>query len=78
MRADSMLKKLEVHLVAAVAVVLVSGLGFALSGPFSATDYGIATASKASTNASSAPSRESTPAVLDPALRSLDGVTYHG
>lgn len=78
MNANSILRKLEVYLVAAVAVVLVSGLAFALSDQFSPEDYGVATAPKASAKASSAPALESTPAVLEPALRSLDGVSYHG
>ncbi len=78
MKADSMLQKLEGYLVVAVAVVLVSSLAFALSGTFSPEDYGVATAQKASVKASAAPSLESTPAVLEPALRSLDGISYHG
>ena len=39
MRVDSTLQKLEIYVVAAVAVVLVS---FFLSSPFSAEDYGLA------------------------------------
>lgn len=78
MKCDSILKKLEVYLVATVAVVLVSGLAFALSSPFSPENYGIATTPNASAKASAAPSHEPVPAVLDPALRSLDGVSYHG
>lgn len=76
MKVDSILQKFEVYLVAAVAVVLVSGLAFALSGPFSAQDYGVATADKTSSK-SSAPAPES-PALLEPSLRNLDGVTAHG
>ena len=35
MQIERTLQKLEVHVVAAVAVVFVSGLAFVLSGPFS-------------------------------------------
>ena len=41
MRVDSTLQKLEIYVIAAVAVVLVS---FFLSSPFSAEDYGLANA----------------------------------
>ena len=80
MQIDSTLQKLEVHVVAAVAVILVSGIAFLLSGPFSAQDYGlsdVATTQQSSKN-SSASSQETQPALLDPALRSLDGVSSHG
>lgn len=82
MRIESILQKLEVYVVSAVAVVLVSGLAFSLSGPFSAPDYGLpdvsTTASEGSTKSTSAAAQDYQPALLEPALRSLDGVAYHG
>lgn len=81
MRVNSTLQKLEAYGVVAVMVLLVSGVSFFLSSPFSQRDYGWtdvpATTSQAS-NSSSAPSHEFQPALLEPALRSLDGVAYHG
>ena len=79
MKIDPTLQKLEVRVVAAVAVVLVSGLAFILFPPFSATEYGssdVATSTKESSTNSSTP--QETPPLLEPALRSLDGVSYHG
>jgi len=81
MRIESILQKLEIYGVAAVAVVLVSGLAFALSSPFSLDDHGltdISTNAPHSTSKSSSASQEFQPALLEPALRSLDGVAYHG
>lgn len=79
MRVDSTLQKLEVYVVAAVAVVLVSGVSFLLSSPFSPQDYGLTdSSSQNSPRASSAASQDSQPALLEPALRSLDGVAHHG
>ena len=76
MRVDSTLQKLEVYVVVAVAVVLVS---FFLSSPFSAEDHGLATAPSQSSPMASPASEDSQPAaLLDPALRSLDGVAHHG
>ena len=76
MRVDSTLQKLEVYVVVAVAVVLVS---FFLSSPFSAEDYGLATAPSQSSQKTSPASEDSQPAaLLEPALRSLDGVAHHG
>ena len=80
MKIDPTLQKLEVRVVAAVAVVLVSGIAFFLAEPFSTTDYGlsdVATTTKESSTDSSTP-QETQPALLEPALRSLDGVAYHG
>jgi hypothetical protein len=80
MKIDSTLQKLEVRVVAAVAVVLISGIAFVLTEPFSATDYGlsdVATSTKKSSTDSTTP-QDTQPALLEPALRSLDGVTYHG
>jgi hypothetical protein len=80
MQIDSTLQKLEVYVVAAVAVVLVSGIAFVLSGPFSAQDYGLSdvATTQQSSQSSSAASKDVAPALLEPALRSLDGVAYHG
>lgn len=81
MRIDSVLQKFEVYAVAAVSVVLVSGIAFVLSGPFSPYDYGItdtSTAPRTGSQSSSADSSEPQPALLEPALRSLDGAAYHG
>lgn len=82
MRVDSILQKLEVYVVMAVAAVLVSGFTFLLSSPFSAEQYGLTDASTTtpqdSARTSSAAAYESPPALLEPALRSLDGVAYHG
>jgi hypothetical protein len=79
MRVDSNLQKLEVYVVAGVAVALVS---FFLSSPFSAEDYGVANVPSQNSPKTSPASQDSQPAqpaaVLEPALRSLDGVVYHG
>lgn len=76
MRVDSTLQKLEVYVVAGVAVALVS---FFLSSPFSAEDYGVAYIPSQNSAKISPASQDSQPAVLlEPALRSLDGVAYHG
>ena len=76
MQIDSKLQKLEVRVVAAVAVALVAGSAFLLSEPFSARDYDVSDAS--TSQQSSWKSGESQPALLEPALRSLDGVVQHG
>lgn len=82
MRIDSILQKLEIYVVATVAAVLVSGIAFVVSGPFSPPDYGLTdvstTAPPSSSSSSSATSQELPPALLEPALRSPDGVTHHG
>lgn len=82
MRIESSLQQLEVYVVSAVAVVLVSALTFSLSGPFSAPDYGLTdvstTTSEHSSKSTSAAFQDYQPALLEPALRSLDGVAYHG
>ena len=76
MRVDSTLQKLEIYVIAAVVVVLVS---FFLSSPFSADDYGLANAPSQSSPTASPASEEAQPAaLLEPALRSLDGVAHHG
>lgn len=77
MRIEAALQKLEVYVVSAVAVVLVSALAFSLSGPFSAPDYGltdIATSASENSTSTSAAFQDYQPALLEPALRSLDGV----
>lgn len=78
MQIDSTLQKLEVPIVAAVAVILVSALAFAVSAPFSADDYAVPDAATTASPAPSSASHDSQPALLEPALRSLDGVSYHG
>lgn len=79
MQIDSTLQKLEVPIVAAVAVILVSALAFAVSAPFSADDYALPdAATTAPQPAPGSASHDSQPALLEPALRSLDGVSYHG
>ena len=76
MRVDSTLQKLEIYVIAAVAVVLVS---FFLSSPFSTENYGLANAPSQSSPKTSPASEEAQPAaLLEPALRSLDGVADHG
>ena len=76
MRVDSTLQKLEVYVVAGVAVALVS---FFLSSPFSAEDYGLANVASQSSPKTSPAAEEAQPAaLLEPALRSLDGVAHHG
>ncbi len=82
MQIDSKLQKIEVRVVAAVAAALVAGSAFLLSGPFSAQDYDVSeastTTSQQSSRSSSAASPDVQPALLEPALRSLDGVAHHG
>ena len=76
MRVDSTLQKLEIYVIAAVVVVLVS---FFLSSPFSAENYGLANPPSQSSPKTSPASEEAQPAaLLEPALRSLDGVAHHG
>ena len=76
MRVDSTLQKIEIYVVAGVVVALAS---FFLSSPFSAEDYGVANVPAQSSAEASPASQESQPAaLLEPALRSLDGVAYHG
>ena len=81
MQNQSKLQKLEVYFVAALAVAVMLGFAFAVSSPFSSDAYGVSdksvTTSRITSPAASTPS-ETPPAVLDPALRSLDGVSYHG
>jgi len=82
MRIDSSLQKLEIYLVAIVAVVLVAGGSFALSSPFMLENYGVTDVSvqapQTTSKVAPATGQESRPAMLEPALRSLDGVEYHG
>ena len=79
MQTDRKLQNLEAHVVAAVAVVLVSALAFAVSAPFSADDYGLSnSATTASQPVNTSTSQDAQPALLEPALRSLDAVSYHG
>jgi len=82
MQNHSKLQKLEVYFVATLAMAVMLGLAFAVSSPFSADAFGVSdtavTTSRAASPAASAPASEAQPAVLDPALRSLDGVSFHG
>ena len=82
MRIDSSLQKLEIYFVATVAVVLVAGASFALSTPFLVENYGVTDVSvqapRTASQGAPAAAQESRPALLEPALRSLDGVAYHG
>ena len=79
MQTESALQKFEVHVVAAVAVVLVCALAFAVSAPFSADNHGVSdAATTAPRPTSSSASQDTQPALLEPALRSLDAVSYHG
>ena len=81
MQIDSKLPKIEVHVVVAVAAVLVAVAAFLLAEPFSAHSYSVPDASVATSQSSSggaAASHELQPALLEPALRSLDGVAHHG
>ena len=81
MQIDSKLQNIEVRLVAVVASALVAGVAFLLAEPFSADDYSVSDASATSQHSSrgsAAASHESQPALLEPSLRSLDGVAHHG
>ncbi len=78
MRVDSTLQKLEVYLVATVATALVSGIAFSLSAPFSPEHYGLPDSSQTSPMTSSTGVQDSQPALLEPALRTLDGIAHHG
>ncbi|HVE90605.1 MAG TPA: hypothetical protein VNA44_13000 [Burkholderiaceae bacterium] len=81
MHIDSKLQKIEVNVVAAVAAGLVTGVAFLMAEPFSAHDYSMSDAS-ATTQQSALSSvtspQNAQPALLEPALRSLDGVAQHG
>jgi hypothetical protein len=78
MRVDATLQKLEVYVVAAVAAILVLVISFSLSTPFSPQHYGLTEAPQTSPATSSVDVQESQPALLEPALRTLDGVAHHG
>ncbi len=81
MQIDSKLQKIEVHVVAVVAAALVAGVAFLLAEPFSPQDSmsdASASTSQHSLHGTGAASHELQPALLEPALRSLDGVAYHG
>ncbi|HVG03629.1 MAG TPA: hypothetical protein VM937_01695 [Burkholderiaceae bacterium] len=81
MHIDSKLQKIEFNVVAAVAAGLVTGGVFLLAELLSAHDYSMSQASattQQSARSSVASPHESPPALLEPALRSLDGVIQHG
>ena len=77
MRTDVKLNKLEMYLVVAVCGAIMLEVAFLLSRPLAADDFGMST--PAAQVWSKAPeAAESPPAVLEPALRTLDGVVSHG
>ena len=78
MQVESTLQKLEIYLLATVAVALVAGISFFLSAPFSQEHYGVTNASQTSPVTSSTAPQDQQPALLEPALRTLDGVAHHG
>ena len=78
MRIDATLQKSEMYAVAAVAVVLVCGALFLLSSPFATSEQRITDSVPPSSAQTSTVVRDSEPALLEPALRSLDGVSQHG
>ena len=77
MRTLMSLKKPETYLVLAVCAVLMLEVAFVFSNPFLADDFDTPTAAADSwSRASDTP--EPSPASLEPALRTLDGVVSHG
>ena len=80
MQIDSTVQKLELLVAAAVAVVLITGIAYVLSAPLSAQDYGVSDVAKTAQQSTTGlpASQETPPALLEPALRSLDGVASHG
>ena len=81
MQIDSKLQNIEVRVVAAVASALVAGVAFLLAEPFSAHDYSVSDASPATSQNSprgGPAAHDLQPALLEPALRTLDGVAHHG
>jgi hypothetical protein len=80
MRFDSKVKKFQVGLMAVVAAAVLLELAFVFSSPFTAEDFSIATppTSESSTNGAVPAGTDSYPALPEPALRTLDGVVYHG
>ncbi|HKO67637.1 MAG TPA: hypothetical protein VJU53_07520 [Burkholderiaceae bacterium] len=80
MQIDSTVQKLELLLAAAVAVVLIAGIAYVLSVPLSAPDYGVSDVTNtAQQSITGSPAlQETPPALLEPALRSPDGVASHG
>ena len=78
MRVDLTLQKLEIYVVVVVAVAAVL-VSYFLSSPFSAEGNGLTNApSQSSPNTSPAIEEAQPAALLEPALRSLDGVAHHG
>jgi hypothetical protein len=79
MRFNSPVRKFEVGLVAVVAAVaVVLEVAFVFS-PFAAEDFSIATpTSEDSTKTPTPVGADSYPVPPEPALRTLDGVVYHG
>jgi hypothetical protein len=78
MQNESKLQKLEAYFVAGLGMAVVLGIAFAVSTPLSTNADRVKDVSAATPRAASVPASEPVPAVLEPALRSLDGVSYHG
>lgn len=76
MRVDVKDKQSKCHLIATVAAALIVWVALLISSPFIAQDRGVADASVETLP--SAASQGIGAALLEPALRSLDGVTQHG
>ena len=87
MLVDFRTQQLGIHRPAAAAA-LVAAIGFVIAGPLvtsgdrladvSAQTRPYSEACNASSSGSSADCQEMQPFLLEPALRSLDGVTHHG
>lgn len=82
MRGDSILQKVEIYLVTAVAAVFVLGVAFLLTTTVSVRDHIStdisATSSSNASRGSSTPAHESQPAILEPGLRNVDVAAHHG
>lgn len=81
MRIDSRLRKLEIYAMAALAATVIAGAAFDISGPSGAhkptsTSVSAGTPARALGSLSAIP--ELQPALLEPALRSLDASSQHG
>jgi hypothetical protein len=88
MRVDFNRQQLGTHRPAAASAALVAAIGFLIVGPLvtngdrladvSAQTRSYSEACVAASSGSSADCQEIPPLLLEPALRSLDGVTHHG
>ncbi|MEP6607527.1 MAG: hypothetical protein ABJA83_02485 [Burkholderiaceae bacterium] len=72
------LRKLEIYAVLAVLAVYGVVISFTVSHPFSAQAYGVAISNMPASSSPPATAPNPQPAILEPALRSLDGVVFHG